>query len=721
MAVPAEKVDVAETVEKVTGRGTGSGKELVIREYPLARTRNIGIMAHIDAGKTTTTERILYYTGKAYKIGEVHEGTALMDWMVQERERGITITSAATTTNWKGHWINIIDTPGHVDFTVEVERSLRVLDGAIAVFDAVAGVEPQTETVWRQADRYSVPRIGFVNKMDRTGADFGRTVQMMVERLQANPLVLQLPWGSEGEFQGVIDLVEMKALHWISEMGEEWETTEIPAELQDAAKQAHHDLFEKLADHDESLMEKFVHEEEATVDELRRAIRRATLSGEGVPVLLGSAFKNKAIQPLLDAIVAYLPAPSDVPPVEGHTPKGEHAERKPDDTEPFSGLVFKIMSDPFVGKLTYVRVYSGVLRAGSHVENTTKERKERIGRILQMHANHREDMQAAFTGDIVAIVGLKHSSTGDTLADPANPIILESISFPTPVISVAVEPKTKADQDKLGTGLAKLADEDPTFVVKYDDETGQTVISGMGELHLDIIVDRLRREFSVDANVGKPQVAYRETIRKPVSKVEGRFIRQSGGHGQFGLVYLDLEPTGQGGGYEFINKIVGGKIPREYIPAVDQGIQEAMETGVLAGYPLVDVRATLVDGSFHEVDSSEMAFKIAGSIGLKEAARRADPVLLEPVMEFEVITPEEFMGEVMGDVTARRGRIERIDDRSGQKAIRVLVPLAELFGYATDLRSRTQGRASHTPMQLQAYHEVPVNISKEIVARVRGE
>ena len=721
MAVPAEKVDVAETVEKVTGRGTGSGKELVIREYPLARTRNIGIMAHIDAGKTTTTERILYYTGKAYKIGEVHEGTALMDWMVQERERGITITSAATTTNWKGHWINIIDTPGHVDFTVEVERSLRVLDGAIAVFDAVAGVEPQTETVWRQADRYSVPRIGFVNKMDRTGADFGRTVQMMVERLQANPLVLQLPWGSEGEFQGVIDLVEMKALHWISEMGEEWETTEIPAELQDAAKQAHHDLFEKLADHDESLMEKFVHEEEATVEELRRAIRRATLSGEGVPVLLGSAFKNKAIQPLLDAIVAYLPAPSDVPPVEGHTPKGEHAERKPDDTEPFSGLVFKIMSDPFVGKLTYVRVYSGILRAGSHVENTTKERKERIGRILQMHANHREDMQAAFTGDIVAIVGLKHSSTGDTLADPANPIILESISFPTPVISVAVEPKTKADQDKLGTGLAKLADEDPTFVVKYDDETGQTVISGMGELHLDIIVDRLRREFSVDANVGKPQVAYRETIRKPVSKVEGRFIRQSGGHGQFGLVYLDLEPTGQGGGYEFINKIVGGKIPREYIPAVDQGIQEAMETGVLAGYPLVDVRATLVDGSFHEVDSSEMAFKIAGSIGLKEASRRADPVLLEPVMEFEVITPEEFMGEVMGDVTARRGRIERIDDRSGQKAIRVLVPLAELFGYATDLRSRTQGRASHTPMQLQAYHEVPVNISKEIVARVRGE
>ena len=597
-----------------------------------------------------------------------------------------------------------------------------MLDGAVAVFDAVAGVEPQTETVWRQADRYGVPRIGFVNKMDRTGADFGRTVEMMVDRLQANPLVLQLPWGSEGDFQGVIDLVEMKALHWVSEMGEEWETTEIPAELQDAAEKAHHDLFEKLADHDESLMEKFVHEEEATVDELRRAIRRATLAGEGVPVLLRLGVQEQGrssrcwtrSSPTCRRRATC--RRSRVTPPRASTPNASRttASRSP-------RLVFKIMSDPFVGRLTYVRLYSGLLRAGSHVENTTKDRKERIGRILQMHANHREDMDAAFTGDIVAIVGLKHSTTGDTLADPANPIILESISFPTPVISVAVEPKTKADQDKLGTGLAKLADEDPTFVVKYDDETGQTVISGMGELHLDIIVDRLRREFSVDANVGKPQVAYRESIRKPVTKVEGRFIRQSGGHGQFGLVYLDLEPTGQGGGYEFINKIVGGKIPREYIPAVDQGIQEAMESGVLAGYPLVDVRATLVDGSFHEVDSSEMAFKIAGSIGLKEAARRADPVLLEPVMEFEVITPEDFMGEVMGDVTARRGRIERIDDRSGQKAIRVLVPLAELFGYATDLRSRTQGRASHTPMQLQNYHEVPANISKEIVARVRGE
>ncbi|MEX2203334.1 MAG: elongation factor G [Actinomycetota bacterium] len=692
-----------------------------MREYPLVRTRNIGIMAHIDAGKTTTTERILYYTGKAYKLGEVHEGTAQMDWMVQERERGITITSAATTCVWKDHWINIIDTPGHVDFTVEVERSLRVLDGAIAVFDAVAGVEPQTETVWRQADRYNVPRVGFVNKMDRTGADFRRTVDMMVDRLQANPLVLQLPWGSESDFQGVIDLVEMKAHHWIVEMGEEWETSEIPEEYREAAAQARHDLFEKLADHDESLMEKFVGGGEPTVEELRRAIRRATLSGEAVPVLAGSAFKNKAIQPLLDAIVNYLPAPTDVLPVEGHTPKGEHAVRKPEDTEPFSGLVFKIMSDPFVGRLTYVRVYSGILRTGSHIENTSKDRKERIGRILQMHANHREDLDAAFTGDIVAVVGLKHSSTGDTLADPANPIVLESISFPTPVISVAVEPKTKADQDKLGTGLGKLSDEDPTFVVKYDDETGQTVISGMGELHLDIIVDRLRREFGVDANVGKPQVAYRETIRKDVHKVDMRFIRQTGGHGQYAHVVISLEPTGMGGGYEFINKIVGGKIPREYIPSVDHGIQEAMESGVLAGYPLVDVRATLTDGSFHEVDSSEMAFKIAGSMVLKDAARKADPVLLEPLMEFEVITPEDFMGDVMGDVTSRRGRIERIDERGTQKAIRVLVPLAELFGYATDLRSRTQGRASHTPMQLHAYAEVPANISKEIVARVRGE
>jgi elongation factor G len=719
MAVPAEKMQMAMTEEDVT-RG---GKGLEIREYPLARTRNIGIMAHIDAGKTTTTERILYYTGKAYKIGEVHEGTAQMDWMVQERERGITITSAATTCQWKGHWINIIDTPGHVDFTVEVERSLRVLDGAVAVFDSVAGVEPQSETVWRQADRYRVPRVAFVNKMDRTGADFERTVEMMIDRLQANPLVLQLPWGVEADFHGVIDLVQMNAHYWEGDMGEEWKDTDIPQEYRQAAETARHELFEKLADHDESLMEKFVLEEEPSTEELHRAIRRATLSGGSVPVLCGSAFKNKGVQLLLDAVVHYLPSPSDVPAVEGHLPEreDEHVQRPPEDTEPFSALAFKIMSDPYVGRLTYLRVYSGVLQSGSHVLNATKDRKERIGRILQMHANHREDKAAAYTGDIVAVVGLKHSTTGDTICAPDKPIVLEQISFPTPVISVAVEPKTKADQDKLGSGLGKLADEDPTFVVRYDDETGQTVISGMGELHLDIIVDRLKREFSVDANVGKPQVAYRETITKAVHKVDARFVRQTGGRGQFGHVVLDLEPTGPGGGYEFINKIVGGKIPREYIPAVDQGIQEALDNGVLAGYPMVDVRATLIDGSYHEVDSSEMAFKIAGSMGLKDAARKAGPVLLEPVMEFEVTTPEEFMGDVMGDVTARRGRIENIDERSGQKVVRVLVPLAELFGYATDLRSRTQGRAAHSPMQLQAYSEVPSQVAKEIVARVTGE
>src|SRR5262245_11554937 len=722
MATPAEKMDVAQAEREPRKEG-GSDKGLSIREYPLARTRNIGIMAHIDAGKTTTTERILYYTGKAYKIGEVHEGTAQMDWMAQERERGITITSAATTCQWKGHWINIIDTPGHVDFTVEVERSLRVLDGAVAVFDAVAGVEPQSETVWRQADRYQVPRICFINKMDRTGANFERTVEMIVDRLQATPLVLQLPWGTESDYHGVIDLVHMNAHYWEGDMGEEWQDTDIPDEYREAAEAAHHELFEKLADHDESLMEKFVLEEEPTVEELHRAIRRATLAGDGVPVLVGSAFKNMGVQPLLDAIVNYLPSPAEVPPVEGHLPNDEnaHVERAPEDTEPFAALAFKIMSDPYVGRLTYLRVYSGVLHSGSHVTNATKDRKERIGRILQMHANHREDKEAAYTGDIVAVVGLKHATTGDTICDPDHQVVLESISFPTPVISVAVEPKTKADQDKLGSGLAKLADEDPTFVVKYDDETGQTVISGMGELHLDIIVDRLKREFSVDANVGKPQVAYRETIRREVHKVEHRFVRQTGGRGQFGHVVIDLEPTGPGGGYEFVNKIVGGKIPREYIPAVDQGIQEALDNGVLAGYPMVDVRATLTDGTYHEVDSSEMAFKIAGSMALKEAARKADPALLEPVMEFEVTTPEEFMGDVMGDVTARRGRIERIDDAGGQKVIRVLVPLAELFGYATDLRSRTQGRAAHSPMQLQAYAEVPVQVAKEIVTRVTGE
>ncbi len=693
------------------------------RTTPLQKLRNIGIMAHIDAGKTTTSERILYYTGKAYKIGEVHEGTAQMAWMAQERERGITITSAATTCQWKGHWINIIDTPGHVDFTVEVERSLRVLDGAVAVFDAVAGVEPQSETVWRQADRYAVPRVAFVNKMDRTGADFQRTIDMMVDRLAANPLVLQLPWGVENDFHGVIDLVSMNAHYWEGDMGEDWKDTEIPEEYMERAKAAHHELFEKLAEHDEHLMEKFVLEDEPTPEEMHNAIRAMTLDGSGVPVLCGSAFKNKGVQLLLDAIVHYLPSPLDVPPVEGHRPfkEDEHLVREADDSEPFSALAFKIMSDPYVGRLTYLRLYSGVLHSGSHVLNSTKDRKERIGRILQMHANHREDMEAAYTGDIVAVVGLKHSTTGDTICDPDDPVVLENITFPTPVISVAVEPKTKADQDKLGAGLAKLADEDPTFVVRFDEETGQTVISGMGELHLDIIVDRLKREFSVDANVGKPQVAYRETVRKEAHKVETRFVRQTGGKGQFGHVVIDLEPTGPGGGYEFVNKIVGGKIPREYIPSVDQGIQEALDNGVLAGYPMVDVRATLIDGSYHEVDSSEMAFKIAGSMAVKEAARKADPVLLEPVMEFEVTTPEEFLGDVMGDITARRGRIENIDERSGQKVVRVIVPLAELFGYATELRSRTQGRAAHSPMQLHAYNEVPSQIAKEIVARVMGE
>jgi elongation factor G len=706
-----------------TEQDVKKGKALEIREYPLARTRNIGIMAHIDAGKTTTTERILYYTGRAYKIGEVHEGTAVMDWMAQERERGITITSAATTCQWKGHWINIIDTPGHVDFTVEVERSLRVLDGAVAVFDSVAGVEPQSETVWRQADRYDVPRIAFVNKMDRTGANFERTVEMMVDRLNANPLVLQLPWGTESDLHGVIDLVHMNAHYWEGDMGEDWKDTDIPEDYRERAEVARHELFEKLADHDEDLMEKFVHEEEPTVEELKAAIRRATLGAHGVPVLCGSAFKNKGVQLVLDAVVDYLPSPVDVPPVEGHLPlkEDDRVERKPSDDEPFSALAFKIMSDPYVGRLTYLRLYSGVLKSGTHVLNATKDRKERIGRVLQMHANHREDLAAAYTGDIVAVVGLKHSTTGDTICDPDKPVVLEQISFPTPVIAVAVEPKTKADQDKLGAGLAKLADEDPTFVVRFDDETGQTVISGMGELHLDIIVDRLRREFSVDANVGKPQVAYRETITKLVHKVDLKFARQTGGRGQYGHVVLDLEPTGPGGGYEFLNKITGGSIPREYIPAVDQGIQEAMDNGILAGYPLVDVRATLIDGSFHEVDSSEMAFKIAGSMALKEGARKASPVLLEPVMEFEVTSPEEFLGDVMGDVTARRGRIENIDERSGQKIVRVIVPLAELFGYATDLRSKTQGRAAHSPMQLHAYNEVPSQIAQEIIARVTGE
>ncbi|MHB1582447.1 MAG: elongation factor G [Acidimicrobiales bacterium] len=695
---------------------------LPIREFPLARTRNIGIMAHIDAGKTTTTERILYYTGRNYKIGEVHEGAATMDWMVQEQERGITITSAATTTRWRDTWINIIDTPGHVDFTVEVERSLRVLDGAVAVFDAVAGVEPQTETVWRQANKYRVPRICFVNKMDRVGADFTRTVEMIRDRLDANPAVVQLPIGAEADFRGVVDLLAMHALVWEEGMGEKWSEEEIPANLVDEAEAARHQLVDVLSNYDDGIMEKFLADEEITGDDLRRALRTATLASEIVPVLCGSAFKNKGVQPMLDAVVDYLPSPLDLPPTVGTRPgrDEEMEERPPDDDAPFAALAFKIMTDPFVGKLTYLRVYSGTLRKGGTVTNTTKDRKERVGRLLQMHANHREDKDAIFAGDIVAAVGLKQTTTGDTLSDPAHPIILEALEFPEPVIHVAVEPKTKADQDKLSKALFALSEEDPTFRVRSDEETGQTVISGMGELHLEVLVDRMLREFSVDANVGKPQVAYRETIRKPVQKIEERYIRQTGGRGQYGHVVIDLEPTGPGGGYEFIDKISGGVIPKEYIPSVDAGIQEALTSGVLAGYPTVDVRVTLTFGSYHDVDSSEMAFKIAGSMAVKKAARAASPVLLEPVMSVEVVTPEDYMGDVIGDLSSRRGRVEGMEQRGNSHVVRAQVPLADMFGYATDLRSRTQGRATYT-MQFHAYNEVPESIAKEIIARARGE
>jgi elongation factor G len=676
-------------------------------------------MAHIDAGKTTTTERILYYTGKNYKIGEVHEGAATMDWMVQEQERGITITSAATTCKWRDCWINIIDTPGHVDFTVEVERSLRVLDGAVAVFDAVAGVEPQTETVWRQANKYKVPRICFVNKMDRIGADFPRAVQMIRERLDANPAVIQLPIGVEGGYQGVVDLLAMEALVWGDDMGEKWRTEPIPADLEAAAEEARHELIDVLSNYDDTIMERYVGDEEITGDDLRRALRRATIASEVVPVLCGSAFKNKAVQPLLDAVVDYLPSPLDVPAAMG-TIGDEEVERKADDAEPFAALAFKIMTDPYVGKLTYLRVYSGTLTKGSSIQNSTKGRKERVGRILQMHANHREDKEAIFTGDIVAAVGLKETSTGDTLCDPGHPVLLERLEFPEPVIHVAVEPKTKADQDKLSKALYALSEEDPTFRVRSDEETGQTVISGMGELHLEVLVDRMLREFSVDANVGKPQVAYRETIRKTAEKVEGRYVRQTGGRGQYGHVVITLEPTGPGGGYEFVDKITGGVIPKEYIPAVDAGIQEALTNGVLAGYPMVDVRVMLTFGSYHDVDSSEMAFKIAGSMAVKEAARRASPVILEPVMGVEVVTPEEYMGDVIGDLSSRRGKVEGMEQRGSSQVVRALVPLADMFGYATDLRSRTQGRATYT-MQFSAYHEVPDSIAREIVARARGE
>jgi elongation factor G len=691
------------------------------REYPLAKTRNIGIMAHIDAGKTTTTERILYYTGKSYKIGEVHEGAAVMDWMVQEQERGITITSAATTCNWHDTWINIIDTPGHVDFTVEVERSLRVLDGAVAVFDAVAGVEPQTETVWRQANKYSVPRICFINKMDRIGADFYRAIEMIKDRLEATPAVVQLPIGAESEFCGCIDLINMKALVWEEGMGEKWEVTEIPASMLEQAGNYRHELIDVLTHFDDDITEKFLNDEEITADDLRRALRTGTIANHIVPVLCGSAFKNKGVQPMLDAVVDFLPSPLDIPPVEGTDIKGvEEMARKPDDSEPFSALAFKIMTDPFVGKLTYFRVYSGTLEKGSAVLNSTKDRKERVGRILQMHANHREDKDAIFAGDIIAAVGLKNTTTGDTLCDPDKPIILESMEFPEPVIHVAVEPKTKADQDKLGKALYSLSEEDPTFRVRTDEETGQTVISGMGELHLEVLVDRMLREFKVDAHVGKPQVAYRETITKAVEKVEMRYVRQTGGRGQYGHVVISLEPTGPGGGYEFIDKISGGVIPKEYIPSVDAGIQDALHSGVVAGYEMVDVRATLTFGSYHDVDSSEMAFKIAGSMALKKAANEAKAVLLEPIMSVVVTTPEDYMGDVIGDLSSRRGRVEGMDQLGSSQVIRAQVPLSDMFGYATDLRSRTQGRATYT-MQFHSYQQVPESVAREIIARVRGE
>ncbi|RJL23513.1 elongation factor G [Bailinhaonella thermotolerans] len=691
----------------------------------LARVRNIGIMAHIDAGKTTTTERILFYTGINYKIGEVHEGAATMDWMEQEQERGITITSAATTCEWRDHVINIIDTPGHVDFTVEVERSLRVLDGAVAVFDGVAGVEPQSETVWRQADRYGVPRICFVNKMDRVGAEFHRCVDMITSRLGATPLVVQLPWGVEADFKGVIDLVRMKGLLWSAEAakGEMYETVDIPADHAEAAREWRDKLVETISENDEQMMELYLEGEEPTEEQLVAAIRRATLASAVTPVLCGTAFKNKGIQPMLDAIVDYLPAPTDIESIKGHAVGDEEAviERHADVNEPLSALAFKIMSDKHLGKLTYIRIYSGTLEAGTQVLNTTKGRKERIGKIYQMHANKRDERPSAHAGQIVAVMGLKDTTTGDTLSDPQNQVILESMNFPAPVIQVAIEPKTKADQEKLGVAIQRLAEEDPSFQVRRDEETGQTVISGMGELHLEILVDRMRREFNVEANVGRPQVAYRETIRRKVEKVEYTHKKQTGGSGQFGRVIISLEPTGgDGGGYEFENKVTGGRIPREYIPSVDAGCQEAAEFGVLAGYPMVDVKVTLLDGAYHEVDSSEMAFKIAGSMAFKEAARKADPVILEPIMAVEVTTPEDYMGDVIGDLNARRGQIQQMEDRTGAKVISALVPLSEMFGYVGDLRSRTQGRAVYT-MIFDSYAEVPPGVAKEIVAKARGE
>ena len=691
------------------------------RITPLERIRNIGIMAHIDAGKTTTTERILYYTGRNYKIGEVHEGAATMDWMVQEQERGITITSAATTCSWRDHTINIIDTPGHVDFTVEVERSLRVLDGAVAVFDAVAGVEPQTETVWRQANKYNVPRMCFVNKMDRVGADFYRCVEMIIDRLDATVAVTQLPIGAESDFLGVVDLVGNRALVWEDGMGEEYKVVEIPADMVDQAEEARHQLIDVLSNFDDNVMEKYLGDEEITAADLRVALRAGTLAAAIVPILCGTAFKNKGVQPMLDAVVDYLPSPLDLPPTEGTLPnKDDVVTREVSDDAPFSALAFKIMTDPYVGKLTYMRVYSGTFEKGGTLTNTTKGKKERIGRLLQMHANSREDQDVVRTGDIIAAVGLKQTTTGDTLSDPDNPIVLEVMEFPEPVIHVAVEPKTKADQDKLGKALYALSEEDPTFRVRTDEETNQTVISGMGELHLEVLVDRMLREFSVDANVGKPQVAYRETIRNTVEKVEEKYVRQTGGKGQYGHVVITVEPTGPGGGYEFVDAISGGVIPKEYIPSINAGIIESLTSGVLAGYPMVDLRVTLTYGSYHDVDSSEMAFKIAGSMAIKKATRAAKPVLLEPVMAVEVVTPEDYMGDVIGDLSSRRGRVEGMDQRGNAQVIRAQVPLADMFGYATDLRSRTQGRATYS-MQFHAYNEVPDAVAKEIVARATGE
>ncbi len=689
------------------------------RSFPLEKTRNIGIMAHIDAGKTTTTERILYYTGRTHKMGEVHEGAAVMDWMEQEQERGITITSAATACDWKGHRINIIDTPGHVDFTVEVERSLRVLDGAVAVFDAVAGVEPQSETVWRQADKYGVPRFAYINKMDRTGADFFNSVQTMIDRLGAKPLPIQLPIGAEENFQGVVDLVKMKGLIWTDELGAAYEEVEIPADLADQAEEYRTALIEACADYDEELMEAFLGEEEISQEKLIASLHQACLSTEITPVLCGTSFKNKGVQPLLDAIVELLPSPLEVPPVTGVVaatkgqPEDSEEERPADDSAPFAALAFKVMSDPYVGKLTYFRVYSGKLEKGGRVLNVKTGKTERIGRLLMMHANSREEIDECYAGDICAGVGLKETGTGDTLAAPDAPIALESIEFPETVIAVAIEPKTKADQEKMGNALARLGEEDPTFRIESDEETGQTLIHGMGELHLEVIVDRMLREFKVEANVGKPQVAYRETIRKAVDKVEARFVRQTGGRGQFGHVVINLEPA-PGEGFVFENKIKGGVIPQEYIGPAEQGMEEALENGVKAGYPMVDVKVELVDGSYHDVDSSEMAFKIAGSMAIQEGARKANPVLLEPVMAVEVVTPEDFLGDVIGDLSRRRGKVQGQDQRGNALAVQAFVPLGEMFGYATDLRSSTQGRANYT-MQFERYEEVPGNIAEEIV------